>query len=463
MDAVDLAFAGAARQAELIRSREVSARELTELYLERIERLDPQLNAYRVVFAERALAEADQADAPRQGGRHAAAARRPGRDQGRHGRRRRGDRVRQRRPRRPGGRRRRGRAPPARGRRGDPRQDARARADDHAVDRVADLRRHPQPVGPRSARRAARPAARRARSPPGSAAPRSAPTAPARSASPPPAAACSGSSRRTAACRPRRRSSRGTACRPGARSRAASPTARWSTTRSRTAGRRSPRPPRASPGRLRIAVSLKTPPLTGVQADAEQLGGVERGRRGAARARPRGDRARDRLPDRRWAATCSRATCAGSPTRRARCRTPSACRGARAATGGSARRSRDALLERAKAGRRRRRAGLGRVFDGVDAVLTPMFTRRPPRVGEYEGRPALWTLHRLGALRALLRRRQPHRPAGGVGARGLDGRRLPARRAARRAARRRAAAALARRAARGRAAAGPTGGRRMAA
>ena len=62
MDATDLAFAGAARQAELIRSREVSARELTELYLERIARLDPLLNAYRVVRTERALAEAEQAD-----------------------------------------------------------------------------------------------------------------------------------------------------------------------------------------------------------------------------------------------------------------------------------------------------------------------------------------------------------------------------------------------------------------
>ena len=63
MDAADLAFAGAARQVELIRSREVSARELTQVYIDRIARIDPQLNAYRVVFAERALAEADQADA----------------------------------------------------------------------------------------------------------------------------------------------------------------------------------------------------------------------------------------------------------------------------------------------------------------------------------------------------------------------------------------------------------------
>ena len=68
MDPADLAFAGAARQAELVRSGEVSSRELVELYLERIERLDPQLNAYRVVLAERAMADAQQADARRAAG-----------------------------------------------------------------------------------------------------------------------------------------------------------------------------------------------------------------------------------------------------------------------------------------------------------------------------------------------------------------------------------------------------------
>jgi len=61
MDRIDLAFAGIARQAELVRAGEVSPRELVELSLERIARIDPQLNAVRVVFAERALAEADQA------------------------------------------------------------------------------------------------------------------------------------------------------------------------------------------------------------------------------------------------------------------------------------------------------------------------------------------------------------------------------------------------------------------
>jgi amidase len=68
MDRTDLAFAGVARQAELVRAGEVSARELVELYLERIERLDPQLNAFRVVMDERALADADQADARRASG-----------------------------------------------------------------------------------------------------------------------------------------------------------------------------------------------------------------------------------------------------------------------------------------------------------------------------------------------------------------------------------------------------------
>jgi amidase len=68
MDATDLAFAGAARQARLIADGEVSARELVEATLARIERVDPVLNAFRVVFAERALTEAAQADARRGAG-----------------------------------------------------------------------------------------------------------------------------------------------------------------------------------------------------------------------------------------------------------------------------------------------------------------------------------------------------------------------------------------------------------
>jgi amidase len=71
MDLVDLAYAGIARQAELIVSGELSASDLVEVYLERIARLDPQLKAFRVVFAERARLEAAQADARRGAGERA--------------------------------------------------------------------------------------------------------------------------------------------------------------------------------------------------------------------------------------------------------------------------------------------------------------------------------------------------------------------------------------------------------
>lgn len=62
MDAVDLAFAGITEQADLIRTKQISSRELVEVYLERIERLDPRLNAFHEVFAEEALDAASSAD-----------------------------------------------------------------------------------------------------------------------------------------------------------------------------------------------------------------------------------------------------------------------------------------------------------------------------------------------------------------------------------------------------------------
>lgn len=68
MDSTDLAFAGISAQAELIARGEVSSRELVELYLNRIERFNSKLNAFRVVFGERALLEAEQADARRGAG-----------------------------------------------------------------------------------------------------------------------------------------------------------------------------------------------------------------------------------------------------------------------------------------------------------------------------------------------------------------------------------------------------------
>lgn len=57
-----IVFAGAARQAQLVRANEISPTELVDAHLRRIERINPQLNAFRIVFAERALREARQAE-----------------------------------------------------------------------------------------------------------------------------------------------------------------------------------------------------------------------------------------------------------------------------------------------------------------------------------------------------------------------------------------------------------------
>ena len=65
----ELAFAGVLDLAARVRAREVSPLELVDLYLGRIERLDPPLNSYVTVDAEgaraaaRAAGKAD-ADAP---------------------------------------------------------------------------------------------------------------------------------------------------------------------------------------------------------------------------------------------------------------------------------------------------------------------------------------------------------------------------------------------------------------
>src|SRR5262249_58800681 len=48
----DLAFTPALEQAALVRAGELSPLELVDLYLERIERIDPQLNAYVTVDAD---------------------------------------------------------------------------------------------------------------------------------------------------------------------------------------------------------------------------------------------------------------------------------------------------------------------------------------------------------------------------------------------------------------------------
>ena len=60
----DVAFAGVAGQIELVRSGAFSARELIEISLSRIERIDPELNSFAGVYGERTLQEAEaEADA----------------------------------------------------------------------------------------------------------------------------------------------------------------------------------------------------------------------------------------------------------------------------------------------------------------------------------------------------------------------------------------------------------------
>jgi amidase len=59
---LELAFAGPGALAEMVRQGQAHPRELVELYLRRIAAVDPQLNAFRTVLADRALAEAERAD-----------------------------------------------------------------------------------------------------------------------------------------------------------------------------------------------------------------------------------------------------------------------------------------------------------------------------------------------------------------------------------------------------------------
>ncbi|MCY6489833.1 amidase [Leptolyngbya sp. GGD] len=58
MDSVDLAFSSALVQAKLVRNKEISPLELTQLYLDRIEKFNPRLGSFYTVMREQAIAEA---------------------------------------------------------------------------------------------------------------------------------------------------------------------------------------------------------------------------------------------------------------------------------------------------------------------------------------------------------------------------------------------------------------------
>ena len=132
----------------MVRAGEVSPTELVRLCLERIERLDPQLNSFRKVFAEQALLEAEQAEARLKGGEERPLLGVPiaikdevdvaGEV----------DDLRHRRLHRAGQGRLRDGAAPARGGRDRRRHDPAAGAGDLRLHRVGDLGRHPQPLEP---------------------------------------------------------------------------------------------------------------------------------------------------------------------------------------------------------------------------------------------------------------------------------------------------------------------------
>ncbi len=155
----------------------------------------------------------------------------------------------------------------------------------------------------------------------------------------------------------------------------------------------------APPGRLRIAVSVNAPPRSNVKPDAEQRGAV------AAMAetlRGLGHEVIEREIE--WTFAAERNTLVrylrGIADHGRSMPHPE--RLGRRARGfvrlGSA--IPDAVVERSRAAAAADGAALDRVFEGgVDLVLTPLFTRRAPRVLEYEGRSAAWTLN--GAVRLV--------------------------------------------------------------
>ncbi|MCU1591717.1 MAG: hypothetical protein JWP11_2973, partial [Frankiales bacterium] len=67
VDPDEVAYAGVVGQRELLRSGALTAVELLDLCLDRIDRYDGRIGAFRVLFRDRARAEAEAADASRDG------------------------------------------------------------------------------------------------------------------------------------------------------------------------------------------------------------------------------------------------------------------------------------------------------------------------------------------------------------------------------------------------------------
>jgi amidase len=148
------------------------------------------------------------------------------------------------------------------------------------------------------------------------------------------------------------------------------------------------------PGRLTIAVSVETPPLTGVNADEEQRSGVAAvvealrglGHEVVEREIEYPITLGSNVIARYLNGVAQQVRSMPHPERLSR-RTQGYRRLGSAIP--------SAFVERAKRAAADDERALA--LDGVDAILTPMFTRRPPSVGEYDGRPAVWTF--LGSVR----------------------------------------------------------------
>ena len=385
MPSDELAFAGLARHADLIAAGDVSARELTELFLARIFRLDPVLNAFRAVFPERALAEADQAD-----GRRGAGERRPllgvpiaikdDTDVGG--------------------------TVTAYGCDVDPTP---ARADAEVVRRlraagavivgkthVPELMATPFTESPTfgvtrnpwDLRRTS-----------GGSSGGSATAVAAGLVSAALGSDGAGSVRIPAACcslfglKPQRgRVPTAPDVNPFQGMTVLGPITRTAADAARFMDAVADRPlAKASPGRLRVAVSTGLPPTIAAHPDAEQLAGVTRvgealrdaGHEVVERDFDWGTAIGNRVLARFLRGTADKAAEVGHPERLSR-RTRGLVRIGRAIPARVA-----AAAGRAAAADAQR---LNAIFEEVDLVLTPMFTRRPPRVREFEGRPGAVTL-----------------------------------------------------------------------
>jgi amidase len=143
------------------------------------------------------------------------------------------------------------------------------------------------------------------------------------------------------------------------------------------------------PGRLRIAISTGLPPI-GVKPDAEQLAAVEStaavlrelGHEVSVHELDCGITMGNRILARFMRGIHDTAAEQGHAERLSR-----RARGLARIGGAVPERVAHAAAEQAAADA----AQLNRVFEHADVVLTPMFTRRPPRVREFDGRGGLRT------------------------------------------------------------------------